>query len=61
MKFTFDEWKKIQHALTCARDNFEKFMNESKPNDDYLSSYQIFKRQMIEVDNILNKIKTFEI
>ena len=61
MKFTFSEWKKIQHALEVARNNFEKLMNDSKPSDDYLSSYQIFQRQMIELDDILIKISTTEI
>ena len=61
MKFTFEEWCKIKHALTVARTEYEKQMSDSKPSDDTLSFYQIFKRQMLEIDVILEKIEASEI
>lgn len=61
MKFTFEEWKFIQHCIECASRDFEKLMNESTVSDKELSSYQIFKRQMEEANAIVQKIKTAEI
>ena len=60
MKFTFKEWQSIRHSLTVARIQYEKQMNEAKPSDDNLSSYQIFKRQTEEVGIFLNKIDSAE-
>jgi hypothetical protein len=34
MKFTFNEWKKIYHALEVARNQYEKHMLDSKPNSE---------------------------
>lgn len=61
MKFTFDEWKFIQHCIECAGREFEKMMLDSKPSDEELSSYQIFRRQMEQADVLVKKIKSSEI
>lgn len=61
MKFTFDEWKFIQHCIECAGRGFEKVMLESNPSDKEFSSYQIFKRQMEKANTLVEKIKTSEI
>ena len=61
MKFTFEEWGKIKHALEVARNEYEKQMQTSTPNDDQYCSYQIFKRQMADVDGLLHKLVTAEI
>ena len=45
MKFTFEEWKFIQHCIECAGREFEKMMLDSTPSDKETSCYQIFKRQ----------------
>lgn len=45
MKFTFEEWKFIQHCIECAGRKFEKMMLDSTPSDKETSCYQIFKRQ----------------
>lgn len=46
MKFTFEEWKFIQHCIECAGRDFEKMMLDSTPSDKETSCYQIFKRSM---------------
>lgn len=61
MKFTFEEWKFIQHCIECAGRQFEKMMLESNPSDKEFSSYQIFKRQMEQANTLGEKIKTSEI
>lgn len=61
MKFTFEEWKFIQHCLECASREFEKQMNDSKVSDEELSSYQIFKRQTEKANYLVNKLKNAEI
>ena len=47
MKFTFEEWKFIQHCIECAGREFEKMMLDSTPSDKETSCYQIFKRQTV--------------
>ena len=61
MKFTFEEWKFIQHCIECAGGEFEKMMLDSNPSDKELSNYQIFKRQMEKANALVEKIKTSEI
>ncbi len=61
MKFTFDEWKFIQHCLECASREFEAQMNSSTVSDKELSSYQIFKRQTEKANYLVNKLKNAEI
>lgn len=61
MKFTFTEWGNIKHALEVARHQYEKQMQDSTPKDDEHCSYQIFKRQMAEMDSIIEIIATAEI
>ena len=61
MKFTFEEWKFIQHCIECAGREFEKMMLDSNPSDKELSSYQIIKRQMEKANALVEKIKTSEI
>ena len=61
MKFTFEEWKFIQHCIECASRDFEKLMNESTVSDKELSSYQIFKKQMEQAESIIRKINSAEI
>ena len=61
MKFTFTEWKFIQHCIECAEREFEKMMRDSKPSDEEFSNYQIFKRQTEEASALVGKIKNAEI
>lgn len=61
MKFTFDEWKFIQHCIECAGREFEKMMLDSNPSDKEFSNYQIFMRQMEKANALVEKIKTSEI
>jgi len=61
VKFTFDEWGKIKHALEVVRGDYEKQMLDSKPSNEKLSMYQIFKSQMVEIDGIIEKILNAEI
>lgn len=61
MKFTFEEWKFIQHCIECAGRDFEKEMLNSAPSDKETSCYQIFKRQMEKANILVEKIKTSEI
>lgn len=61
MKFTFEEWKFIQHCIECAGRSFEKEMLDSNPSDKEFSNYQIFKRQMEKANTLIQKIKTSEI
>ncbi len=61
MKFTFEEWKFIQHCLECASREFEAQMNSSTVSDKELSSYQIFKRQTEKANYLVNKLKNAEI
>lgn len=61
MKFTFEEWKFIQHCLECASREFEAQMNDSKVSDKEFSNYQIFKRQTEKANYLVNKLKNAEI
>ena len=61
MRFTFEEWKFIQHCIECAGWKFKKMMLDSDPSDEELSNYQIFKRQMEQANALVEKIKTAEI
>ncbi len=61
MKFTFDEWKFIQHCLEVASREFEEQMNNSKVSDEHLSSYQIFKRQTEKANYLVNTLINTEI
>lgn len=61
MKFTFNEWKFIQHCIECAGREFERIMRDSKPSDEEFSNYQIFKRQMEEAAALVEKITNAEI
>lgn len=61
MKFTFEDWGKIKHALEVARREYEKQMNDSKESDEHTSCYQIFKRQITDADRILHNLATAEI
>ena len=61
MKFTFEEWKFILHCMGCAKNDFERLMNESTVSDKELSSYQIFKKQMGQAESIIRKINSAEI
>ena len=61
MKFTFEEWKFIQHCLECASREFERQMQDCKVSDEELSSYQIFKRQTEKANYLVNKLKNAEI
>ena len=61
MKFTFKEWQKIRHALTVAQGQYKKHLHESKPSDDHLSHYQIFKRQTEEVSTFISRIDNAEV
>lgn len=57
MKFTFEEWKFIQHCIECAGREFEKMMLDSTPSDKETSCYQIFKRQTEKANALVEKIK----
>lgn len=61
MKFTFEEWKFIQHCLEVAKREFEEEMNDSEVSDKELSNYQIFKREAEKADYLVNKLKNSEI
>lgn len=61
MKFTFDEWKFIQHCVECAAREYEKQMLDCNPSDKETSFYQIFKRQMEQANILVDKIKSSEI
>lgn len=61
MKFTFEEWKFIQHCIECAGREFEKMMLDSTPSDKETSCYQIFKRQIEKANALVEKIKGSEI
>lgn len=61
MKFTFEEWKFIQHCIECAGREFEKMMLDSTPSDKETSCYQIFKRQTEKANALVEKIKGSEI
>jgi hypothetical protein len=56
VKFTFDEWKKIRHGLETAMKSFEDEVKDSKPSDEPLSTYQIFKRQAQEMAIFIERI-----
>lgn len=56
MKFTFEEWKFIQHCIECAGREFEKMMLDSTPSDKETSCYQIFKRQTEKANALVEKI-----
>lgn len=61
MKFTFNEWKNIQHALEVAKRVYEKEMNDSKLSDEHTSCYQIFKRQAEEMTIFIDRISNAEL
>lgn len=61
MKFTFTEWQTIRHNMEVAELEYKERMNESKPSDDALSMYQIFKRQQEETRRLINKLNNMEI
>ena len=61
MKFTFNEWQSILHDLEVARDEYVKTMNECKSSDEEYSMYQIFKRQIEQTNEFINRIKNTEI
>jgi hypothetical protein len=56
MKFTFDEWKKIRHALEVAKMSFEEQAKDSQPSEEYLSMFQIFTRQVREMEAFMKRI-----
>ena len=60
MKFTFKEWQNIRRALTVAKSQYEYHMKDSKPSDDKLSMYQIFKRQVEETAIFISRIDSAE-
>jgi hypothetical protein len=61
MKFTFKEWGMIKHCLECAERDFIDEMNKSKPSEEELSSYQIFKRQAERTREFINRIENAEL
>ena len=61
MKFTFEEWKFIQHCIEVAEREFKKQMQDSAVSDKETSCYQIFKRQMEKASALTEKIKNSEI
>ena len=61
MKFTFEEWKFIQHCIECAGREFEKMMLDSTPSDKETSCYQIFKQQTEKANALVEKTKGSEI
>lgn len=61
MKFTFEDWKFIQHCIEVAGRDFEKIMQESTPSDKETSMYQIFKKSMERANALSEKIRTAEI
>lgn len=61
MKFTFEEWKFIQHCVEVAERDFKKMMQNSAVSDKETSFYQIFKRQMEQANALIKKIKDSEI
>lgn len=61
MKFTFEEWKFIQHCIEVAGREFEQQMQDSTVSDKETSYYQIFKRQMEKANALTEKIKNSEI
>lgn len=60
MKFTFEEWKFIQHCIEVAGRDFEKMMQRSTVSDKEVSCYQIFKRQMEKARTLTEKLKNSE-
>ena len=56
MNFTFSEWLAIRHALEVARASYQDSFDDSKPSDMEWSTYQIFKRQIAEVNALLDKM-----
>lgn len=61
MKFTFKEWALIKHDLEVAEREYIQQMNTSKPSDDEMSLYQIFKRQAERTRDFINRIENAEI
>lgn len=61
MKFTFKEWQSIKHDLEVAEREYIRQMEGSKPSDDELSFYQIFKRQAEQTREFINRIENAEI
>ena len=56
MNFTFTEWLVIRHSLEVARNSYQDILGTCTPSDSDLSKYQIFKRQIAEVDELLDKL-----
>ena len=56
MNFTFNEWLVIRHSLEVARSSYKDIADTCTPSDSDLSMYQIFKRQIAEVDELLDKL-----
>lgn len=60
MKFTFEEWKFIQHCIECAGREFEEMMLDSTPSDKETSCYQIFKRQTEKANALVEKSRVLK-
>lgn len=56
MNFTFTEWTTIRHSLEVARSSYKDIADTCTPSDSDMSMYQIFKRQIAEVDALLDKL-----
>lgn len=61
MKFTFKEWMQIKHDLEVAEREYIKLMEDSKPSEDELSFYQIFKGQAERTRDFINRIENAEV
>lgn len=61
MKFTFKEWALIKHDLEVAEREYIRLMSDSKPSDDELSFYQIFKKQAARTREFIDRIENAEI
>lgn len=57
MKFTFAEWALIKHDLEVAESHYIELMTKSKPSDDEMSFYQIFKRQSERTRSFIGRIE----
>lgn len=61
MTFTRKELNTLVHCLEVAKRDFEKYVDSSKPRDDEYSDYQIFKRQVQQAQELINKIDATEL
>jgi predicted patatin/cPLA2 family phospholipase len=61
MKFTFTDWKFIQHSMEVARRQYEELMNNCNPSEEEHSGYQVFKRHVDNTTAIIDKITNAEI